>query len=491
MSNPKKAYYAVNQVLLHFEAQNDGPIFPLAGGTQVMPIPDVTLQWLEARFRVRLSVVDQRAHRLAGNKTRAFAFVRFTLAKGQDSVAVLVAEMTNQIDKSGGRVSVPAANDKELLLIGVTPNWLCGATQGTSIGIGGPGSVPTIPRALGRVPPITWSAEQERKNSWRAASKRDVHVFVLDTLRLDERGEVSPPRLEIDDAVSADSNALLVNDEAGHPIKIGNPTADDSYMPEHGPFIAGIIKAIAPKAIVHVVQVLNDHGIGSIESIAAGFETVSDMQRKLGDAPCLVNCSFVIAAPVGNSKQVLNADTRFTEHDTTDLDYGAQDPDRTRSSHALFSNIVDLALAREIQAGIVAAAGNDSAGLTQGTPPFKARYPARLDQVLGVGALEPGCTRADFSNAPDRPGDIGLMTLGRLVAPFFDSGTRTMGLREWAGTSFAAPVITGLIAKLMGEHGFEFARAVEELRQAEPSVQRPGSNREPDTTGEIITVTQS
>ncbi|MBK8834225.1 MAG: S8 family serine peptidase [Anaerolineae bacterium] len=83
--------------------------------------------------------------------------------------------------------------------------------------------------------------------------------------------------------------------------------------------------------------------------------------------------------------------------------------------------------------------------------------PARLDTVLGVGALDKSGMRANFSNAPDNPAAIGLMTLGSLVGPMFDIDNNAMDFAEWGGTSFATPVITGLIAKLMGEYGFDFS----------------------------------
>jgi len=48
--------------------------------------------------------------------------------------------------------------------------------------------------------------------------------------------------------------------------------ADHQYsMASHGLFIAGIIQSIAPKAKLRLIQVLNDGGGGSLESVAYGF----------------------------------------------------------------------------------------------------------------------------------------------------------------------------------------------------------------------------
>ena len=82
------------------------------------------------------------------------------------------------------------------------------------------------------------------------------------------------------------------------------------------------------------------------------------------------------------------------------------------------------------------------------------------------------------------------MTLGSLVGPMFDIDNNAMDFAEWGGTSFATPVITGLIAKLMGEYGFDFPGAVAELRNAEPVPFDAIRNLEPMTGGEIVKVTQ-
>src|ERR671932_1379922 len=134
---------------------------------------------------------------------------------------------------------------------------------------------------------------------------------------------------------------------------------------------------------------------------------------------------------------------------------------------------------------MVAAAGNDA------VPVYRpqARYPAAYDSVIGVGALKPDATPADYSNLSDTPLNIGIATfggqscgtgshtnalpvvsmLGTYIGTFPDpgpAGTRSRnGWGWWAGTSFATPVISGTLAALLSKTG-DLRLAEDELRSA-------------------------
>ena len=492
MSNPKKAYYVVNQVLFHFEAPDGKPVFPLDESNTDTPVPEEILTQFEKGFEVKFQTTKQRAIPLSGKKARGFVRLEM-MATRRISVARYVTEMTDRIVNPHGHFEFSTKDGRKLWLIGVAPNWLCGTTQGTSIGIGGPGTQPVFShRSITTQPSITWPSFRSPTFRGGEVAVRTVHVFVLDTVPEDVGKSGGPQRPNFDSAHKPSSDALVIEDPPGYPVKIGDPTADDKHMPEHGTFIAGIIGTIAPSAKIHLVQVLNNHGIGSVESIAAGFALVRDAQaREFAGAPCLINCSFAVAVPVIQDPAPTGPNARLQAHDVTDLDVNNKDPNQISSSHDLFHDIADLALPNPYKCGIVAAAGNDSeSARPPETLPFMARYPARLDTVLGVGALDKSGMRANFSNAPDNPAAIGLMTLGSLVGPMFDIDNNAMDFAEWGGTSFATPVITGLIAKLMGEYGFDFPGAVAELRNAEPVPFDAIRNLEPMTGGEIVKVTQ-
>jgi len=485
MSNPKKAYYVVNQVLFHFEADGAGPIFPRSGDHDDAPsVPTDLLDELEIHNKVKFlrEAEKRRAFGLRDAGGQAFALVLLELDGNGPSVAQYVHEMMQEIRRQTRSLEFPAGARK-VRLIGVTPNWLSGATQGTSIGIGGPADTPKWiedpgnPRAL------------KLMDQLACGPARPVIVCILDTVPGNQTAPWAPTFDNFGGVIYAKSS-LQIND-GGLPIKHGDPSAPDDFMVEHGPVIAGIVHDVAPNAKIYLIQVLNEHAIGSVASMAEGFDTVRwlrDLDENKG-IPCIVNCSFVIAAPSkvppgGNVfKQALR------ELTPPDLDRDMSNPTQLDANEAVFRSIADLIQPDDSLCGIVAASGNDSAGMR---PPYMARYPARLSAALGVGALEMDDSgkpvRAPYSNGPDWQVSEGLMTLGTWrgafagTIPVNPNGTvRALptGYAEWAGTSFAAPVISGLLALLMGDCGLSLVDAKKSLNRAVKGI-------EPQTGGKMI-----
>ncbi len=88
---------------------------------------------------------------------------------------------------------------------------------------------------------------------------------------------------------------------------------------------------------------------------------------------------------------------------------------------------------------VVAAAGNHADEASHAAPPS---YPAALDNVIAVGALD-GSEAASFS--PDAPW-VDAMALGVGVASTVGSRSGSPFLGTWSGTSFAAAAVSGAIA---------------------------------------------
>ena len=105
---------------------------------------------------------------------------------------------------------------------------------------------------------------------------------------------------------------------------------------------------------------------------------------------------------------------------------------------------------------LVAAAGNDS-----WSAPF---WPAALDWAVGVGSLDRDGRVSDYSNFGV---SADVYALGRNHVNAFPDGTFEChetpdkgdirvfgtGMARWSGTSFAAPVVAGLIAREIPETG--------------------------------------
>lgn len=198
--------------------------------------------------------------------------------------------------------------------------------------------------------------------------------------------------------------------------------ADDSG---HGTMLAGIIAAtagngrgiagIAPQATLLVVKALDAAGQGHDAALAAG-----------------------IVHAVRGGARIVN------------LAFGG--PYYSRVLHEAISYALDQ------DALVVAAAGNQGA-----TAPT---YPAAIDGVVSVGAVDRQDRRAPFSNyGPNLS----------LVAPGVEivSTAPRDGIREASGTSFAAGHVAGGVALLLGEHPDRPARAVVQALRAQ--AEQPGA----------------
>jgi subtilisin family serine protease len=233
-------------------------------------------------------------------------------------------------------------------------------------------------------------------------------------------------------------------------------------MTDHGLFVAGIIHTIAPAAQIHLYEVLNPDGVGDLKTIADGLRKVlDDFQGR----PLVINCSLVLNLP-----PLYPSDTESFRAKMDDIlrgwDEVEKDPVAWAEHQALSINwICDwlyLSGAR-----VIAAAGNDRTG----KPRPQADYPAAFDSVVGVGALSKGnpprgpFNPAKYSNLADRPAKIGITTLGGeqgenngvlgIYLGEFPGEQRMESQRDgkdwawWAGTSFAAPIITAVTAAVL------------------------------------------
>ncbi|GAB3251644.1 S8 family peptidase [Nocardioides dilutus] len=216
----------------------------------------------------------------------------------------------------------------------------------------------------------------------------------------------------------------------------------------HGTFVAGIIRCLAPKTYIEIEGVLTHAGAVFESAITRELnEAMSDEDR-----PQLISISA--GTYTRNNRGLLVFEALAAAHGLTEREGGVL---------------------------VVAAAGNDSS-----KRPF---WPAAYPWVLSVGALDEDMCVSDFSNFGDW---VDVYAHGRDLVNAFPTGTYTCheplhagevrsftGMAQWSGTSFATPVVTGLIAAYMSEHGVSARQARDDLVAAGKIVTDPAGLKRP------------
>ncbi len=247
---------------------------------------------------------------------------------------------------------------------------------------------------------------------------QDVIVGVFDTSPF-------PPTFT---SVTLDTSPAPMTLSLEHPIPGGSPSGCGGGLGNHGLFVAGLVHALAPAADIRLIRVLDDAAQGNLFTlVTALYEFISNLPE---DKRAVINLSLGLHG----------SDIEGEE------DWDGPDLLREALQQAHRQNIV-----------IVAAAGNENA-LTEADAP--AAFPARWEFVVGVAASDSKKRRACFSNQGDvmAPGGAGLKNcippMGRCHdddCPYavisLDVGSYT-GYSYGIGTSFAAPLVAGLAARL-------------------------------------------
>jgi hypothetical protein len=192
----------------------------------------------------------------------------------------------------------------------------------------------------------------------------------------------------------------------------------------HGAFVAGIVQQVAPTARLTVLKVTGPDGLCTDLQVAAAI------RRAAADGADIINLSL----------------------GTSTVD---DDP-----PPAMLAAIRDVLETRD-NLLIVIAAGNDG---DNGVPMWPAALsatgpgPSRFDRVIAVAGLDPDERPSEFSSRGEY---VTVSTVGRGVLSTYVTGTEngelindpapdTFGPNAWAvwtGTSFAAPQISGAVAR--------------------------------------------
>jgi hypothetical protein len=400
-----------------------------------------------------------------------------------------------EILQGGGLKSDDGGVLQPVPITAAAPHWLFGSSDHVTTGCP---LMPPIPvpadRRCSSASGLWPISVPHLPEELQQASGAGVTILVLDTL---------PPRGDILRAAEAAGqhnlrlldiidNVRFVYPRLQDTVDLPNPqwpqTGKDIWghslhfhLPDHGLFVAGIIRDLAPDAHVLCARILNDLGAGASIDLIAQFQDVQ--QRMLAaeeyyDRDVVINLSLVIPSD-------------------EDLQGGLTDTDAIR----LYLRET-MRLLAEQGVMFVAAAGNEGDSRQQpGRPRPDALYPAAfanegLPNLIAVGAAngreeaaryscypgvrgvaayggeipkesdvyqEHGMTHVD-TDCLDAP--IGVYTqLSYPALSAEDAQTtypapNTHGWAYWIGTSFAAPIVSALVARaceLRRIHPEEFA----------------------------------
>lgn len=321
-------------------------------------------------------------------------------------------------------------------------------------------------------------------------------------------------------------------------------------MPDHGLFIAGLIRDLTPDAQIECIRVLNDYGVGDCQALYQALTAIEERQRTgdLRGKPIVVNMSLVIGPPECDLDRL-----GLTMQSTAQAE--------TPALSMLLSGLLDLMQSMANQgATFVASAGNDSDPRDFAMNPmevrFNARYPAAFAMsnpdfplfadLIPVGAVNQDGKPAAYSNYP---GPNGIATYGGELpkpAPWIPSAashiiaqvdpnspvdalrglysgaaypalsrndqypaaqqapslenvpyplytsTWTGAWAYWSGTSFAAPIISALAARvLQGQTApYHGANVYAALAAASQQITWTGLEQGGEATGPLLMARQ-
>jgi subtilisin family serine protease len=216
---------------------------------------------------------------------------------------------------------------------------------------------------------------------------------------------------------------------------------------DHGLFSASLVQAVAPKSDIRLLRVLNDSNRGKLDILndeLSGFIAQRELENENEERP-LANTVINLSLGVHVGSQ--------------DSDDDSDEPVETL--HMILRDAYGKG------AVIVAAAGNDSAGVID--PAHASQIPASYGFVIGVGASNCEGGHACFSNIGDvyAPGGDNIAACDpsttdctvenefkNCIIGYAHHIAPDSHFASWKGTSFAAPLVSGLAALLLGA-GYE------------------------------------
>jgi hypothetical protein len=386
------------------------------------------------------------------------------------------------------------------------PTWVCGGSQVTT-------GCPLTPPAPVKDACLNYHIELPDLDGTLQTECNEVKVFILDAI---------PERIVITNAAqnAGNTNGLLHN--VNETVKfdysqmsgvqgyflmqhtncsaVGKDIYGEHYpmlISDHGLFIAGIVRDIAPGANIECIRVLNDLCVGDMKTLLGALTKIYN--RVLSINPDTNQPGDLFGKPVViNLSLVIPTDVQAQNNGITLSTIQAGFPDSG------FDNILPEALNQMLHsladAGVIiaASAGNEGDGreMPAGSLRPKALYPASLsdsiENVISVGAVTKNGAAASFSCypgshsigawggelpaagevVPPNPGDPGsdhpqvtfsdapigiyssilyppLSAVPAVPPEQYYTPPNQSGWAYWIGTSFATPIVSAAAARIL------------------------------------------
>ncbi len=370
-----------------------------------------------------------------------------------------------------------------LAIVSVMPNWLVTAAP-VFYGNGGPAQPPR-PASL-----TDHSVDSNVSVGWRMAfvgqtisldrnGAEDVVVAILDTAQHPDRLRSAATRPELRrNWLLQRLNANLRSENGSFSIEYDRyPVTNDVrtgrnaeyepryyFMPDHGLFVAGLIRDIAPRARLRLIRILNDFGGCDLYNL---FAALTDLEHELAAGTIrrlVINLSLTVMPDIRRLPYVWFDHRQWETVQLSGVIRMLQSLED--GLRLLFESLYAHG------ALVVAAAGNDSTPLSKkGQLPRPPRVPACYDTTVSVTAVNSYFQPSQFANAANLTfGSTGVATFGGdslalmdvnnmpdavrgiYISPTFPLGEQnTTGWADWSGTSFAAPIISALGAHYLAQ----------------------------------------
>ncbi len=368
-----------------------------------------------------------------------------------------------------------------LYIVSAMPNWLVTAAP-MLYADGGPAMpprpAPKLDLPIPGNPPNGWHLSLIDQNlPLDPNGAEEVMVAVLDTAHHPDRlrSAVLRPELRRNGLLQrlvanlgSDNGSFAIEYDRyslTNDVCTGRDFASDAryyFMPDHGLFVAGIIRDMAPRAHIRLIRILNDFGGSDLYSL---FAALTDLEQELVSGSIhrlIINLSLTIMPDIRRLPYIWFNDRQWPSTQLTGVMRVLAHIEE--GLRLLFESLYAHG------ALVVAAAGNDSFAVNQqGKPLRPPRAPARYDTTLGVTSVNSRFAPSLFANAANMPPfNAGVATFGGdchgsidanglpdavrgvYISPTFPGGEQnTSGWADWSGSSFATAIISALSAHLM------------------------------------------